>query len=77
AGDQELAAQLTLDMKILASIREPWNFVGMGLVFFAIGQFFGTIIGFVQARKVVIADVCDSLAVPRHGSPGGEGTPSR
>jgi hypothetical protein len=77
AGDQELAAQLTLDMKILASIREPWNFVGMGLVFFAIGQFFGTIIGFVQARKVVIADVCDSLAVPSHGSPGGEGTPSR
>jgi hypothetical protein len=49
----------------------------MGLVFFAIGQFFGTIIGFVQARKVVIADVCDSLAVPSHGSPGGEGTPSR
>ncbi|MCJ2531797.1 MAG: hypothetical protein LN413_05785 [Candidatus Thermoplasmatota archaeon] len=77
AGDQELAAQLTLDMKVLASIREPWNFVGMGLVFFAIGQFFGTIIGFVQARKVVIADVCDSLAVPSHGSPGGEGTPSR
>jgi hypothetical protein len=71
AGDQELAAQLTLDMKVLASIREPYNFVGMGLIFFAIGQFFGTIIGYVQARKVVIADVCDALAVQQHASPEG------
>ncbi len=77
AGDQELAARLTLDMKILASIREPGNFVGMGLVFIAIGQSFGTIIGYVQARKVVIADVCDALAVPSHGRPSGEGTLSR
>jgi hypothetical protein len=64
AGDADLAAQLTLDMKVLASVREPWNFVGMGLIFFTIGQFFGTIIGFVQARKVVIGDACASLAVP-------------
>ncbi|MFQ5920291.1 MAG: hypothetical protein ACE5I4_09665, partial [Thermoplasmata archaeon] len=73
AGDQDRAAQLALDMKVLASIREPYNFVGMGLIFFAIGQFFGTIIGYVQARKVVIADVCDALAVRNHGAPGPEG----
>ncbi len=64
AGDADLAAQLTLDMKILASIREPWNFVGMGLIFFSIAQSFGTIIGYVQARKVVIGEACAALAVP-------------
>ncbi|MFQ5951267.1 MAG: hypothetical protein ACE5KH_04200, partial [Candidatus Geothermarchaeales archaeon] len=51
-----------LDIAVLAALREPWNFIGMGLVFFAIGKFFGTIIGFVQARKTIIAEGCDSLA---------------
>ena len=63
-GDADLAARLTLDMKVLASVREPWNFVGLGLIFFSIAQSFGTIIGYVQARKVVIGDACAALAVP-------------
>ncbi len=63
-GDADLAARLTLDMKVLASVREPWNFVGLGLIFFSIAQSFGTIIGYVQARRVVIGDACASLAVP-------------
>lgn len=60
-GQTDVASQATLDMKVLAALREPWNFIGMGLIFFAIGKFFGTIIGFVQARRVVIADTCGSL----------------
>lgn len=60
-GQTDVAAQASMDMDVLAALREPWNFVGMGLVFFVIGRFFGTIIGFVQARRVVIADTCGSL----------------
>lgn len=62
AGDVDAAADAGVDIKVLASLREPWNFIGMGLVFFAIGKFFGTIIGFVQARRVIISDTCSSLA---------------
>ncbi len=60
-GQTDVAAQTAVDMNVLGAYREPWNFIGMGLVFFAIGKFFGTIIGFVQARRVVIADTCGSL----------------
>ncbi len=60
--DSEDSARVLTQIRILAALREPWNFIGMGLVFFAIGKFFGTIIGFVQARRVVISDTCSSLA---------------
>lgn len=69
AGDPTTAESLAADMKILAALREPWTFIGMGLVFFAIGRYFGTIIGFVQARRIVISDTCNSLA--GMGRPGG------
>lgn len=72
AGDTEAVSSIGLDMAILAALREPWNFIGMGLIFFAIGKFFGTIIGFVQARKVIISDTCGSLA---SGTGSGEGSP--
>ncbi|MEE9237600.1 MAG: hypothetical protein V3U52_07415 [Thermoplasmata archaeon] len=62
AGDMEAASEIKLEIDILAALREPWNFIGMGLVFFAIGRLFGIILGFVQARKVVISDACSSLA---------------
>jgi hypothetical protein len=62
AGEADVASEIAVDMAVLAALREPWNFIGMGLVFFAIGKFFGTIIGFVQARKVIVSDTCDSLA---------------
>jgi hypothetical protein len=67
AGDAGTAAEIAVDMAVLAALREPWNFIGMGLVFFAIGKFFGTIIGFVQARKVIVSDTCSSLASSLRG----------
>ncbi len=70
-GDATAASATVLDINILAALREPWNFIGMGLVFFAIGKFFGTIIGFVQARRVVISDACGSL-VSIHASSKGK-----
>lgn len=62
AGDQAAADAVQTRIDVLSALREPWNFIGMGLIFFGIGRYFGTIIGFVQARRVVISDACGSLA---------------
>lgn len=62
AGNTAEAARLAKDAAILGALREPWNFVGMGLIFFAIGRFFGTIIGFVQGRRTIITEACTTLA---------------
>lgn len=39
----------------------PWKLFGMGLIFFAIGRFFSTIIGFVRARRQIIGEGVSGL----------------
>ncbi len=74
AGDDLTASELSHQMSILGALREPWNFIGMGLVFFAIGRFFGTIIGFVQARMVILSEGASSLVSLGKKLPEGRGS---
>ena len=41
----------------------PWMMFGMGLVLFAIGRFFSTIVGFVQARMMIIGEGTQAIAM--------------
>lgn len=34
----------------------PWVSVGIGLIFFMIGMFFSTIVGFVKGRRAIISE---------------------
>jgi len=38
----------------------PWVAVGNGLIFYYIGRFFSTIVGFVQARRQIISEGVES-----------------
>lgn len=40
----------------------PWVTVGVGLIFFSIGQFFSAIVGFVKARRQIISEGVESVA---------------
>ena len=39
----------------------PWMLFGMGLILFAVGRFFSTIVGFVQARRMIIAEGTEAV----------------
>ena len=41
---------------------QPWMLAGMGLILFAIGRFFSTIVGFVLARRVIITEGTDAIS---------------
>ena len=41
---------------------QPWMLAGMGLILFAIGRFFSTIVGFVLARRVIITEETDAIS---------------
>ena len=45
---------------------------GMGLVLFSIGRFFSTIVGFVQARQMIIGEGTEAIAMQVGGSSDGE-----
>ena len=40
----------------------PWMLFGMGIILFAVGRFFSTIVGFVQARRMIIAEGTGAVA---------------
>ncbi|MFQ5815079.1 MAG: hypothetical protein ACE5G7_01115 [Candidatus Hydrothermarchaeaceae archaeon] len=48
--------QAVLSERLLEHAILPWKIFGIGLIFFAIGKFFATIVGFVTARKMVVTD---------------------
>ena len=47
---------------LLGASLQPWMLFGMGLILFSIGRFFTTIVGFVQARRMVIAEGTETIA---------------
>ena len=40
----------------------PWMLFGMGIILFSVGRFFTTIIGFVEARRMVIVEGAEAIA---------------
>ncbi len=51
-----------LSMQLLGASMQPWMLFGVGLVLFAIGRFFTAIVGFVEARRMVIGDRVEAIA---------------
>ena len=51
-----------LATNLLGASWQPWMLFGMGLILFSIGRFFTTIVGFVQARRMVITEGSGAIA---------------
>ena len=55
-----------LSVQLFNASWQPWMLFGMALILFAIGRFFNTIVGFVEARRMVIEEgtlaIAESLA---------------
>jgi len=60
AGSAAFQSALLTERVLEHSIL-PWKLFGMGLMFFAIGRFFSTIIGFVRARRQIIDEGVTAL----------------
>ena len=59
-----------LGVQLYGASLQPWMLFGMGVILFSIGRFFGTIVGFVQARYVLIAEGTEAIssAVASHNT---------
>ena len=51
-----------LSAQILGATWQSWMLLGMGIILFAIGRFFSTIVGFVQARYMIIQEGTEAIA---------------
>lgn len=51
-----------LAVRILGATLQPWMLFGMALIFFAIGRLFATIVGFVEARRMIIQEGTRAIA---------------
>ena len=51
-----------LSVQLFGASWQPWMFFGMGLILFAIGRFFSTVVSFVEARRMVIEEGTSSIA---------------
>ena len=51
-----------LSAQILGATWQSWMLFGMGIILFAIGRFFSTIVGFVQARYMIIQEGTEAIA---------------
>ena len=40
----------------------PWMLFGMGIILFSVGRFFSTIVGFVEARRMVMIEGNQAIA---------------
>ena len=40
----------------------PWMLFGMGIILFSVGRFFATIVGFVEARRMVMVEGNQAIA---------------
>ncbi len=47
---------------LLGASWQPWMLAGMGLILFAIGRFFSTVVGFVVARRLIITEGTDAIS---------------
>ena len=51
-----------LSAQLFAASWQPWMLFGMALILFAIGRFFTTIVGFVEARRMIIGEGTQAIA---------------
>ena len=51
-----------LAVNLYGTSLQPWMLFGMALILFAIGRFFSTIVGFVEARRMVIAEGTEAVS---------------
>lgn len=51
-----------LAVNLYGASLQPWMLFGMALIFFAIGRFFSNIVGFVEARRMVITEGTEAIA---------------
>ena len=65
-GDPGAASGLfessSLGVQLYGASLQPWMLFGMALILFSIGRFFTTIVGFVVARRMVIAEGTEAIA---------------
>ena len=58
-----------LGVHLYAASLQPWMLFGMALILFSIGRFFTTIVGFVEARRMVIAEGTEAIAEALNAGP--------
>ena len=51
-----------LVVNLYGASLQPWMLFGMALIFFSIGRFFTTIVGFVEARRMVIVEGVEAIS---------------
>ena len=51
-----------LAVNLYGASLQPWMLFGMALIFFAIGRFFSPIVGFVQARRMIIEEGTEAIS---------------
>ncbi|MEE9285531.1 MAG: hypothetical protein V3V35_07375 [Dehalococcoidia bacterium] len=51
-----------LSVQLFGASMQPWMLFGMGLILFAIGRFFATIVTFVELRRMVIIEGVSTIA---------------
>ena len=51
-----------LATNLLDASLVPWMLFGMGIILFSVGRFFSTIVGFVEARRMVTAEGTEAIA---------------
>ena len=50
-----------LASKLFDASLVPWMLFGMGIILFSVGRFFNTIVGFVEARRLVIIEGTEAI----------------
>ena len=51
-----------LGVQLYGASLQPWMLFGMALILFAIGRFFSTIVGFVEARRMIIIEGAEAVS---------------
>ncbi len=66
----DVAAQAAFSLeRVLEHLILPYKLTGLAIIFYSIGRYFTTIIGFVRARKAIVTEGVESVAAYVNASP--------
>jgi len=51
-----------LGVQLYGASLQPWMLFGMGVILFSVGRFFSTIVGFVEARRMIIIEGTEAVS---------------
>ena len=51
-----------LAANLFGASQGPWMLFGMGIILFSVGRFFSVIVGFVEARRMVMVEGNEAIA---------------